>query len=245
MQIVTSAVRGCRPSLTFPKMVLPFCFHQIYLSVVHWCFTSTLMNRVSVLLEHVLCPSRRGSTSFDGFQQPDAFEISLLPSLHCQTWHVFARNPKASDFELNAVDRLGIGIRFWNLLWCGQRRLADLEDVGLAYEEICHQRWFEEEPNLALGFWNFCHEAYQSTPYSGYRKVRAIEIHGAVKGSSVPNRAARTSTGHPKISSLSRTRHTAFGAPCTCVRNTRLSQDPTCRCSVMKRTSPRPAVLPS
>lgn len=47
-----------------------------------------------------------------------------------------------------------------------------LEDVGLAYEEICHPRWFEEEPNLAWGFWNFCHEAYQSTPHSGYRKVR-------------------------------------------------------------------------
>eukprot|EP00435_Cladocopium_sp_Y103_P012034 s1272_g3.t1 len=39
-----------------------------------------------------------------------------------------------------------------------------LEAVGLAYEEICEPRWFDEvtgEPRLAWGFWNHCHNAYQ------------------------------------------------------------------------------------
>ena len=89
MQIVTSAVRGCcvnireggAPSLLQPNL---YC-------VEHWCFLSTLMHRVCVLLEHALCLRRCGLTSFDSFQWPDAFEISsfahprLLQIVGCQT----------------------------------------------------------------------------------------------------------------------------------------------------------------
>jgi len=48
-----------------------------------------------------------------------------------------------------------------------------LEDVGLAYEEICNPKWFQDEPHLAWGFWDFCHGAYQaSTPHNGYAVAR-------------------------------------------------------------------------
>jgi len=48
-----------------------------------------------------------------------------------------------------------------------------LEDVGLAYEDICHPRWFTQEPHLAWAFWDFCHKAYQATaPHAGYDVVR-------------------------------------------------------------------------
>lgn len=47
-----------------------------------------------------------------------------------------------------------------------------LDAVGLAYEDICHPKWFREEPHLAWGFWNFCHETYQATaPHAGYTRV--------------------------------------------------------------------------
>ncbi|CAE6958123.1 unnamed protein product, partial [Symbiodinium sp. CCMP2456] len=41
-----------------------------------------------------------------------------------------------------------------------------LEAVGLAYEEICEPRWFDEtsgDPRLAWGFWNHCYRAYQDS----------------------------------------------------------------------------------
>lgn len=48
-----------------------------------------------------------------------------------------------------------------------------MEAVGLAYEEICQPKWFQEEPHLGWGFWNFCHEAYQATtPHEGYVRAR-------------------------------------------------------------------------
>lgn len=53
-----------------------------------------------------------------------------------------------------------------------------LEAVGLAYEEICEPRWFDEatgEPRLAWGFWNHCHKAYQETkPHAGYVTLRQM-----------------------------------------------------------------------
>lgn len=53
-----------------------------------------------------------------------------------------------------------------------------LEAVGLAYEEICEPRWFDEvtgEPRLAWGFWNHCHNAYQETkPHAGYGTLRQM-----------------------------------------------------------------------
>lgn len=50
---------------------------------------------------------------------------------------------------------------------------SGLEDVGLAYEEICQPKWFQEEPHLGWAFWNFCHGAYQATiPHEGYVRLR-------------------------------------------------------------------------
>eukprot|EP00931_Biecheleriopsis_adriatica_P037599 TRINITY_DN21556_c0_g1_i1.p1 TRINITY_DN21556_c0_g1~~TRINITY_DN21556_c0_g1_i1.p1 ORF type:complete len:815 (+),score=142.97 TRINITY_DN21556_c0_g1_i1:166-2610(+) len=53
-----------------------------------------------------------------------------------------------------------------------------LEAVGLAYEEICEPRWFDEasgEPRLAWGFWNHCYSAYQETkPHQGYTTLRQM-----------------------------------------------------------------------
>ncbi|CAE8584514.1 unnamed protein product, partial [Polarella glacialis] len=53
-----------------------------------------------------------------------------------------------------------------------------LEAVGLAYEDICQPKWFQEEagePRLAWGFWNHCHVAYQeSRPHDGYSTLRRL-----------------------------------------------------------------------
>ncbi|CAE7282589.1 unnamed protein product [Symbiodinium natans] len=53
-----------------------------------------------------------------------------------------------------------------------------LEAVGLAYEEICEPRWFDEasgDPRLAWGFWNHCYRAYQETkPHQGYGALRQL-----------------------------------------------------------------------
>ncbi|CAE7038396.1 unnamed protein product [Symbiodinium sp. KB8] len=53
-----------------------------------------------------------------------------------------------------------------------------LEAVGLAYEEICEPRWFDEtsgDPRLAWGFWNHCYRAYQETkPHSGYGALKQL-----------------------------------------------------------------------
>jgi len=53
-----------------------------------------------------------------------------------------------------------------------------LEAVGLAYEEICEPRWFDEakgDPRLAWGFWNHCYKAYQETkPHQGYAALRQL-----------------------------------------------------------------------
>jgi len=47
-----------------------------------------------------------------------------------------------------------------------------LQEVGLAYEDICQPSWFKKDPRLAWGFWNFCHQAYQeATPHQGYDLV--------------------------------------------------------------------------
>jgi len=48
-----------------------------------------------------------------------------------------------------------------------------LQDVDLAYEEICEARWFQEDPRLAWAFWGFCHRTYQQArPHVGYDLVR-------------------------------------------------------------------------
>lgn len=50
-----------------------------------------------------------------------------------------------------------------------------LEAIGLAYEEICHPRWFKDEPHLGWAFWNHCHMAYQATiPHEGYAHLREL-----------------------------------------------------------------------
>mmetsp|Transcript_57621 Transcript_57621/g.166827 ORF Transcript_57621/g.166827 Transcript_57621/m.166827 type:complete len:1106 (-) Transcript_57621:140-3457(-) len=49
-----------------------------------------------------------------------------------------------------------------------------LEEVGLAYEDICDAKWFQEEPRLAWAFWDHCHKVYQeTTPHDGYTAVRS------------------------------------------------------------------------
>lgn len=49
-----------------------------------------------------------------------------------------------------------------------------LEDIGLAYEEICQPTWFKKDPQLAWGFWNFCHSEYQAAaPHKGYDVVKS------------------------------------------------------------------------
>mmetsp|Transcript_1069 Transcript_1069/g.4420 ORF Transcript_1069/g.4420 Transcript_1069/m.4420 type:complete len:1047 (+) Transcript_1069:230-3370(+) len=50
-----------------------------------------------------------------------------------------------------------------------------LQAVGLAYEEICDPRWFQEEPHLAWAFWHHCYTVYQdSTPHVGYSRIREL-----------------------------------------------------------------------
>lgn len=50
-----------------------------------------------------------------------------------------------------------------------------LDAVGLAYEDICQPKWFNDEPHLAWGFWNYCHQAYQaSRPHEGYQTLRRL-----------------------------------------------------------------------
>jgi len=58
----------------------------------------------------------------------------------------------------------------------GHRGVWDgLESVGLAYEEICEPRWFNEDPRLGWGFWNHCHKIYQETkPHEGYRALSQL-----------------------------------------------------------------------
>lgn len=49
-----------------------------------------------------------------------------------------------------------------------------LEAVGLDYADICEPHWFEDDPRLAWGFWNFCYQAYEATtPHAGYELVRS------------------------------------------------------------------------
>jgi len=48
-----------------------------------------------------------------------------------------------------------------------------LEELGMAYEEICEPHWFQDDPRLAWAFWRFCHDTYQKTkPHRGYELVR-------------------------------------------------------------------------
>lgn len=71
----------------------------------------------------------------------------------------------------------GMGVDSGLNTFRGSRRgvWAGLEAVGLAYEEICHPRWFQEEPRLGWAFWNFCHRAYRGTaPHPGYAAVREL-----------------------------------------------------------------------
>lgn len=48
-----------------------------------------------------------------------------------------------------------------------------LEDLQIPYEEMCHSKWFSQDPRLAWGFWQYSTRAYQSAkPHHGYSLVQ-------------------------------------------------------------------------
>lgn len=56
----------------------------------------------------------------------------------------------------------------------GTYRGVNAGNFGIEYEEICHPKWFERDPELAWGFWTRCYQAYtRSNPHAGYSLLRS------------------------------------------------------------------------